>query len=53
MMTGLFAGAVIGPFLVGLLAENDAFTGAWIMCACFALLAAATIVATRRFEEAD
>jgi MFS family permease len=53
MMTGLFAGAVIGPLLVGLLAENDAFTGAWIMCACFALLAAATIVATRRFEEAD
>jgi predicted MFS family arabinose efflux permease len=53
MMTGLFAGAVIGPLLVGLLAENDAFTGAWIMCACFALLAAATIVATRRFEEAQ
>ena len=53
MMTGLFAGAVVGPLLVGLLAENDAFTGAWILCACFALLSAATIVATRRFEEAD
>jgi MFS family permease len=53
MMTGLFSGAVVGPLLVGLLAENDAFAGAWIMCACFALLAAATVVATRRFEEAD
>lgn len=50
MMTGLFSGAVVGPLLVGLLAENDAFTGAWILCACFALLSAATIVATRRFE---
>jgi MFS family permease len=50
MMSGLFAGAVGGPLLVGLLAENDAFTWAWIMCACFALLAAATIAATRRSE---
>ncbi len=50
MMTGLFAGAVGGPLLVGLLAENDAFTGAWLLCACFALLAAVTIAATRRFE---
>jgi MFS family permease len=51
MMTGLFSGAVAGPLLVGLLAENEAFTGAWILCACFALLSAATITATRRAEK--
>lgn len=50
MMAGLFAGAVVGPLAVGLLAENDAFAGAWAMCACFALLSAATIEATRRAE---
>jgi MFS family permease len=50
MMAGLFAGAVGGPLLVGLLAENDAFTAAWILCAGFALLAAATLAATRRLE---
>jgi MFS family permease len=50
MMSGLFAGAVGGPLLVGLLAEHEIFTGAWAMCAAFALLAAATIAATRRLE---
>ena len=48
MMAGLFAGAVAGPLVVGLLARADHFTAAWIMCSAFALLAAATIVATRR-----
>ncbi len=38
MMSGLFAGAVTGPLLVGLLAENDAFAAAWIICAAFAFL---------------
>lgn len=50
MMSGLFAGAVAGPLLVGLLADNDAFSAAWVLCACFALLAAATVAATTRFE---
>lgn len=49
-MAGLFAGAVAGPLFVGLVAEQDLFTGAWILCACFALLSAETIVATRRAE---
>jgi MFS family permease len=48
LMTGLFAGAVGGPLVVGLLAEHDAFAGAWVVCASFALLAAATIAVTRR-----
>jgi MFS family permease len=48
MMSGLFAGAVAGPLLVGLLAEHDAFAAAWALCACFALLAAATITLARR-----
>jgi MFS family permease len=50
MMSGLFAGAVGGPLLVGLLAENDAFAAAWIICAAFAFLSAATIAAVRRSE---
>jgi MFS family permease len=48
LMTGLFTGAVAGPLVVGLLAEHDAFTAAWIVCASLALLASATITATRR-----
>jgi MFS family permease len=50
MMTGLFVGAVTGPLLTGLLAEEDLFDAAWIACASLALLAAATIVATLRGE---
>jgi MFS family permease len=48
MMTGLFAGAVGGPLLVGLLAEHGSFAGAWVACAGFALLAAATVALARR-----
>jgi len=50
LMTGLFTGAVGGPLIVGLLAEHELFTAAWITCAALALLAAATLVATRRWE---
>jgi predicted MFS family arabinose efflux permease len=50
MMTGLFAGAVIGPLLTGFLAEHDQFAAAWIACAGLALLAAGTIQATLRRE---
>lgn len=48
MMTGLFAGAVAGPLVVGLLAESDAFAAAWAVCAALALAAAATVLATDR-----
>lgn len=50
LMTGLFTGAVIGPLIVGVLADHDQFSAAWITCATFALLAAATLAATRRAE---
>jgi MFS family permease len=50
LMAGLFAGAVAGPLVVGLLAEQDAFAAAWILCGAFASLSAATVVATRRAE---
>jgi MFS family permease len=48
MMTGLFVGAIVGPLLTGVLAEDGLFTVAWIACAVLALLAAATITATLR-----
>ena len=50
MLAGLFTGAVAGPLLVGLLAQNDLFAEAWILCASCALLSAAAIAATRRGE---
>jgi predicted MFS family arabinose efflux permease len=50
MMAGLFAGAVGGPLVVGLLADHGAFAAAWAVCAAFALLAAATVVAVRRLD---
>jgi predicted MFS family arabinose efflux permease len=48
MLAGLYAGAVAGPLAIGLLADRGHFTGAWIMCSAFALLAVATMVAIRR-----
>jgi MFS family permease len=51
MMTGLFAGAVAGPLLVGLLAEHGAFAGAWALCAALVLASAATIAIARRLED--
>jgi MFS family permease len=48
LMSGLFAGAVAGPVVVGLLAGAGWFGGGWIACAVFALGAAGTVAATRR-----
>jgi hypothetical protein len=45
MMSGLFAGAVAGPLLLGVLARHGAYARGWIACAA---LAAATVAATRR-----
>jgi MFS family permease len=47
MMAGLFAGAVIGPILVGSLADQDHFAVAWLSCAAMALLAAGLVAAAR------
>ncbi|HEX5909013.1 MAG TPA: MFS transporter [Thermoleophilaceae bacterium] len=52
MMTGLFAGAVAGPLLVGVLADHGHFDSAWLLCGAFALGAAATLAVTRRRERA-
>jgi MFS family permease len=48
LMAGLFTGAIAGPLVVGLLAEQERFAIAWGACASFALLAACTVTATRR-----
>ena len=50
MMTGLFAGAVAGPLLVGVLADHGHFDGAWIACGALAAAAAATLALTRQTE---
>jgi MFS family permease len=50
LMAGLFTGAIVGPLVVGLLAEQERFAVAWGACATLALLAAATVAATRRRE---
>ena len=50
MLTGLFTGAVAGPLLVGLLAEDDRFSEAWMLCAALVLLAAAAVLVTERLE---
>jgi MFS family permease len=51
MMTGLFAGAMGGPLLVGALAEHGAFTAAWVLCAVLAVGSAGTIAITSRREQ--
>jgi MFS family permease len=48
LMAGLFTGAILGPLVVGILAEHERFAVAWGMCATCALLAALTVTATRR-----
>ena len=48
MLAGLFAGAVGGPLVVGILAERDAYTAAWLLCTALALASAAAVVAALR-----
>jgi predicted MFS family arabinose efflux permease len=48
LMAGLFTGAILGPLMVGVLAEHERFAVAWGVCATCALLAAITVSATRR-----
>jgi len=47
MMSGLFAGAVAGPLLVGGLADRGAYSEAWALCAVLALFAGVTLALTR------
>ena len=48
LMAGLFTGAILGPLVVGVLAEHERFAVAWGTCATCAFLAAVTVSATRR-----
>jgi MFS family permease len=50
MLSGLFAGAIAGPLTIGFLAEHDMWTAAWLVCAVFTLLSAATVAAVRRHD---
>ena len=51
MMTGLFAGAVAGPLLVGVLADHGHFDGAWLAVRrAGRWRAAATLALTRQTE---
>ena len=47
LMAGLFTGAILGPLVVGVLAEHERFALAWWACAACALLAAVTVTVTR------
>jgi len=47
LMAGLFTGAILGPLVVGLLAEAERFAVAWAVCAACALAAAVTVAVTR------
>ena len=48
LMAGLFTGAILGPLVVGILAEHERFAVAWGTCATCAFFAAVTVSATRR-----
>jgi predicted MFS family arabinose efflux permease len=48
MLGGLFAGAVVGPLIIGVLSDHGHFTAGWVLCSVFALLAGATVLAVRR-----
>jgi len=46
-LTGFYAGAVIGPLLVGVLVGAEEFKFAWLLCAALALLAVTAALASR------
>jgi predicted MFS family arabinose efflux permease len=47
LMSGLFAGAIACPLLVGAFARHGAYAAGWLACACLALGSAAMITAAR------
>jgi MFS family permease len=47
-MSGFFVGALIGPLVIGLLAEHGSYTTAWVMCACLAAAAGTVALIVRR-----
>jgi inner membrane protein involved in colicin E2 resistance len=46
-MSGLFAGAVTGPTVIGLIAEHVGFELAWLLAAVAAIAAAATVASAQ------
>jgi predicted MFS family arabinose efflux permease len=51
-VTGTFAGATIGPLLVGLVASAASFELAWLICTALSGASAAAFLAARRLERA-
>jgi MFS family permease len=51
--TGAFMGAIVGPTVLGFLAERFSFTAAWAAAALASFLAATVIFILRRFMLAD
>jgi predicted MFS family arabinose efflux permease len=47
-MSGFFAGALVGPLVLGVFAERGSYTGAWILCIALAVAAAAVVLAADR-----
>jgi MFS family permease len=47
-MTGFFVGALVGPLVIGLLAEHGSFTTAWVLCGCLAAGAGTVALFVRR-----
>ncbi len=50
---GIFAGAALGPFVFGVLAEHVSFSKAWWIAALWQILAALLVIFSRRFTHAD
>jgi MFS family permease len=53
MMTGLFIGAMAGPFVVGLIVDRGQFTWPWVVCAIVAGIGAASAASTLRDARAE
>jgi MFS family permease len=51
-MSGFFAGALVGPLVLGLFAESGSYTGAWVLCIGLASAAAAIALWAHRMAHA-
>jgi MFS family permease len=51
-MSGFFAGALVGPLVLGVFAEAGSYTGAWVLCIGLASAAAAVALWAHRMAHA-